>query len=77
MGFGMPGPMEMIIILGVLGVFALGVVVIVLVLAMSSTRRKRRDPPNPSLVNCPQCNHAISPAANTCPSCGHPLKPNS
>jgi len=70
----MPGPLELIIILGVLGLL---VVVVVVVIAVSVSTKRRSDFPsgsNPNLAPCPDCGRLISIRATTCPHCGGPVK---
>ena len=70
---GMPGPLELIIVLGILGAVVTAVAVAV-VLAVSSRRGTARPPADaPNLAPCPDCGRAISMRATTCPHCGGPV----
>jgi len=68
--FGMPGILEIIIMLMCLAVFA-GIVILVVVLTT------RKGSANPNLYPCPACGRTVSLDAESCPHCGHPLQANS
>lgn len=65
--FGMPGPLEMII----LGLMCLGVLAVVVVLVVVLTTQ--RTAANPDLYPCPECGRPVSVHAKSCPQCGYPL----
>jgi len=71
--FFAPGPMEVILGLFCLAVFA-GIVVLAVVL---STSQKNRSGPaaNPNLYPCPDCGRFVSRQAPNCPQCGRTLTP--
>ena len=69
--FFMPGPMEIIIILGVLTVPAVAAVVAI-VLAKKANRNVQN---TANLVPCPDCGCLVSRLAKSCPQCGRPLTP--
>ena len=64
----MPGPMELIIVLGMIGLMAIFIVVMIAALRFGSSSRK-----NPNLAPCPDCGRLISIRATTCPHCGGPV----
>ncbi len=68
--FGMPGPLELLII-GFIVLVPAAIVVAVIV-AMSHSR----NPParNPNLEPCSDCGRQVSLRATTCPQCGRPLQ---
>jgi hypothetical protein len=66
--YGMPGPLELLILLFVCG----GPVIAALVLVYFLVLRPQK--PQGNLVPCPDCGHYVSPAAKTCPNCGAPLE---
>ncbi|MBC8874549.1 MAG: zinc-ribbon domain-containing protein [Planctomycetes bacterium] len=68
--FGMPGILEIIIMVMCLAVFA-GIVILVVVLTT------RKASPNPNLYPCPACGQTVSLDAESCPHCGHPLQAES
>jgi hypothetical protein len=73
-GFGLPGPLETIIIgLMCLVVFVIPVVVVLIVI-FAASRRKQAVATTPSLSPCSDCNRPISIHAESCPHCGAPLK---
>ena len=68
---GVPGPMEIIIILAVVGV----IVGIVLVAVRAGSRSGPGPTYNPNLYPCPDCGRMVSRQAPNCPKCGKPLLP--
>jgi hypothetical protein len=69
------GPIELLIVLGVLGLLVVGAVVVVVVIVTTSKRRS--SPANPNLVPCPDCGRHVSRLAKSCPNCGRPLSSGS
>ena len=69
--FGVPGPLEMLILLGL---FCLAVVggIVALVFILYVTKISR-PPANPNLYSCPDCGRHVSRKAEVCPNCGRPL----
>lgn len=66
-----PGILEILIILGILGAVAVGVILVI----VSATRRTGGAPSdNPNLRPCPDCGRSVSIRATTCPHCGGPVK---
>ena len=65
------GVLELLIILGVLGVVVGGVV---LAVVLGTQRSKTSSSGNPNLRPCPDCGRYISIRATTCPQCGAPVK---
>ena len=65
------GPMELLIVLGVLGLLVVGVVIVVVVVI--TTSKQRSTPANPNLFPCPDCGRHVSRLAKSCPNCGRPL----
>jgi hypothetical protein len=65
----MPGPFEVIVILGLIGVMAVFLAVMVAALRFRSPSRN-----NPNLAPCPDCGRLISIRATTCPHCGGPVQ---
>ena len=68
MGIGL---LELLIVLGVLGLLAAGVVVVIVVVL--ATSKRRGSPANPNLFPCPDCGRHVSRLAKSCPNCGRPL----
>ena len=68
--FGMPGILEIVLLLMCLAVFS-GIVILVLVLAT------RRPSATPNLYPCPDCGRSVSVHADSCPQCGCPLQAES
>jgi predicted amidophosphoribosyltransferase len=68
MGIGL---LELLIVLGVLGLLVCGVVAVVVVVVTTSKRRS--SPANPNLLPCPDCGRHVSRLAKSCPNCGRPL----
>jgi hypothetical protein len=64
------GWIELLIVLGILGLLAGVVVVVVLVLA---TSKHPGGSANPNLFPCPDCGRYVSRLAASCPNCGRPL----
>ena len=71
LAFFTPGPLELLIILVLIGV-PLSAVVLVLLLSRS---RKNPAASNPNLSPCPGCGNYVSRQAPACPKCGQPLLP--
>jgi len=73
LAFFSPGPMELLIILVLVGVplAAAGLVLLFVVL------RSQKNPAasNPNLAPCPDCGNCVSHQAPACPKCGRPLLP--
>jgi len=69
--FFSPGPLEILILLVLVGVplVALGLALFV--------RQLQNNPAasNPNLTPCPDCRHYVSRQAPACPKCGRPLLP--
>ncbi len=65
------GPLELLIVLAVLGLLVGGVVVVVVVILAAS--KKKGGPANPNLFPCPDCGRQVSRLAKSCPNCGRPL----
>jgi len=65
------GPLELLIILGILGLLAASVLVVVVVIVTTSKRRS--GPTNPNLFPCPDCGRHVSRLAKSCPNCGRPF----
>lgn len=69
-GMFMLGPLELIIVLGMVAVL-----VTIVVIVIATTRRV--NPPssgNANLAPCPDCGRMISLRATTCPHCGGPVQ---
>ena len=66
-----PGILEILIILGILGAIVVGVV---LLLVTVGRRPGGVDTGNPNLRPCPDCGRLISVRATMCPHCGAPVK---
>jgi hypothetical protein len=64
------GPLELLIVLGLLGLLAVGVVIAVVVILAAS---KKGGSANPNLFPCPDCGRQVSRLAKSCPNCGRPL----
>ena len=69
--FGVPGPLEILIILFILGILVLPVVLLVVILASGS---KRRSPP-PTTATCPRCGGWLAAQAKFCHHCGTAIAP--
>lgn len=67
---GMPGPLELIIIVAVLAAIVAAVVI-----AVRAGSGGARPMDNPNLYPCPDCGRMVSRQAPTCPQCGRPLSP--
>ncbi len=67
----MPGPLELLIVFGVVGVGVLGVIFAVVV---GIRTRSASQSSNPNLRPCPDCGRYISIRATTCPQCGGTVK---
>ena len=67
MGIGL---IELLIVLGILGLLVGGVVVVIVVLASS---KRQGGSANPNLFPCPDCGRYVSRLAASCPNCGRPL----
>ena len=70
---GMPGPMEIIILVGMLGAVVVAVVVAVSLSAASKKQPGTHQSGNSNLFPCPDCGRLISVRAATCPHCGGPV----
>jgi hypothetical protein len=66
------GILELIIVLGVLGLA--GALVVGLVLLFATRRPSGLAVNNPNLRPCPDCGQLISVRAAACPHCGGPVK---
>lgn len=71
MAIGLPGALEILVILVMI---ACPIVIVVTVLAVTTARRKQA-PPSPNLVLCPDCGQNVSTSAAACPHCGRPMVP--
>jgi hypothetical protein len=71
LGFFVPGPLELTILLFFPVVIAIIAGGVVLFRAVSSKRTSR--PASQDLVRCPDCEHLVSIQANNCPQCGRPI----
>jgi hypothetical protein len=71
MAMFMPGPLELLIIFGVVGAGILSVIFVVVVGVRSRGTSQSR---NPNLRPCPDCGRYISIRATTCPQCGGTMK---
>jgi len=70
---GMPGPIEILIIL-VSSVFVFGPLVVGVLVLMHVLRSQRKlGAANPNLRPCPDCGQYVSRQAPSCPRCGRPL----
>jgi predicted amidophosphoribosyltransferase len=67
----MPGILELLIILGILGLLVGGVVVVIVVVLAASKRQGGSA--NPNLFPCPDCGRHVSRLAASCPNCGRPF----
>jgi hypothetical protein len=65
------GWIELLIILGILGLLVGGVVVVIVVIVTTSKRQGGST--NPNLFPCPDCGRHVSRLAASCPNCGRPL----
>jgi hypothetical protein len=65
--YGMPGPIELLILLFMCGVPVIAALLLVYFLAIRPQRGKGE------LIPCPDCGHEVSPRAESCPNCGAPL----
>jgi hypothetical protein len=71
LGFFVPGPLELTILLFfpvVVAIIAGGVVLFHTISSRGTSR-----PLNPNLMPCPGCGHAVSIKASKCPKCGCPI----
>lgn len=66
LAFFMPGPMEMLIILFVLGMMVLPVAALVYVVFLL----RKRQPPTPDTAPCPSCGGWTVAQASFCHHCG-------
>jgi hypothetical protein len=71
LGFFVPGPLELTILLFFPVVIAIIAGGVVLFRAVSSSRTPRSSSPN--LSPCPDCGHSVSIHASNCPQCGCPV----
>jgi|GEM_PF-2276879 len=67
----MPGILELVIILGILGLLAASVVSVIVIVVVASKRQGGSAKPN--LYPCPDCGRYVSRLAVSCPNCGRPL----
>jgi DNA-directed RNA polymerase subunit RPC12/RpoP len=65
--YGMPGPVELLILLFMCG----GPVIVTLILVYFLVLRPK--PKKGELIACPDCGHEVSTRARSCPNCGAPL----
>jgi len=65
------GWIELLIVLGILGLLVGGVVVVIVVVLAASKRQGGSA--NPNLFPCPDCGRYVSRLAASCPNCGRPL----
>lgn len=65
------GWIELLIVLGILGLVVGGVVVVVVVIV--TTSKRQGGSANPNLFPCPDCGRHVSRLAAFCPNCGRPL----
>lgn len=65
------GLLEVIIVLGLLSLFAAVFVAIIAIVTRQAGASARN---NPHLVPCPDCGQPISVRAAVCPHCGGPIK---
>jgi len=65
--FGMPGPIELLILLFMCG----GPVIVTLILVYFLVLRPQQA--KGDLIACPDCGHQVSPRAESCPNGGAPL----
>lgn len=65
------GIWELLIILGILGLLAAGVVAVIVIVVAASKRQSGST--NPNLAPCPDCGRYVSRLAVSCPNCGRPL----
>jgi len=68
---GMPGPMEMLILL-VMGLVCLGVPIAIVVTVFAVARRSGRS--TPDSPPCPSCGTYLVPGAKFCHQCGSSLQ---
>ena len=73
MALGMPGILEILIIVLLLGGMTVAVLAVVAIMASSKSRSGVSA--NADLSPCPDCGRGLSPLAVTCPNCGRPVKP--
>ena len=71
LGFFVPGPLEVTILLFFPVVIAIIAGGVALFRAVSSSRTPRSSSPN--LSPCPDCGHSVSIHASNCPQCGCPV----
>jgi hypothetical protein len=71
MAMFMPGPLELLIIFGVVGA---GILSVIFVVVVGVRRRGTSQSSNPNLRPCPDCGRYISIRATTCPQCGGTMK---
>lgn len=65
--FGMPGPIELLILFFMCGAPVIVTLILVYFLVIRPKQAKG------DLIPCPDCGHEVSPAAESCPNCGAPL----
>jgi hypothetical protein len=64
---GMPGPIELVILLFMCGAPVIVALILVYFLVIRPQQR------GGDLIACPDCGHKVSPRAESCPNCGAPL----
>ncbi len=65
--FGMPGPIELLIIAFVCGAPVIAAIILVYFLVIRPKQAVG------DLIPCPDRGHHVSPRAESCPNCGAPL----
>lgn len=65
------GWLELLIVLGILGLLVGGVVVVIVVVL--TTSKRKGGSANPNLFPCPDCGGHVSRLAKSCPNCGRPF----
>lgn len=64
---GVPGPLEILIVLFMCGGPVIVALILVYFLAIRPQQQKGE------LIACPDCGHEVSTRAESCPNCGAPL----
>ena len=65
------GWVEILVILAIVGLMAVGGVIAVVVIVAAT--KKKGDSANPNLFPCPDCGRHVSRLAKSCPNCGRPF----